>query len=170
MSDVILGEILTGVNHRDAVHIAIAPVVAAEQLRAGQQVGFMNSGTMTVGPSKQPIGIVDPFLVGYVARGEQFWLFLFPNTITSLRHNWTHPAFPQETSVVCSHAVESEVWLREFAAEQGISYEYLMREIPTGSVCTGNTDVYGVDADEVLRHFKNVTGVEMGSIYFRCAC
>src|SRR5262249_51543452 len=76
---------------RDAVHIAVAPVVAAAQLLPGQHVGLLGDGRADA--NDQPIGIVDPFLAEAVLPGQRFWLFLYPGTITSLRHVWTHPAF-----------------------------------------------------------------------------
>ena len=89
------GKLITnGERRRDAVHVATAPVTAAEDLSPGQHVGFIREDNLEwVGTSTNPIGIVDPFLVDSVREGERFWLWLYPNTITGLRHAWTHPAF-----------------------------------------------------------------------------
>jgi hypothetical protein len=76
---------------RDAVHVAVAPMVAAERLLPGQHVGLLEDGR--AGVAEELIGIVDPFLTEAVRPGQRFWLFLYPETITSLRHVWTHPAF-----------------------------------------------------------------------------
>ena len=85
---------------RDAVHIAVAPVVAGVDLEPGQHVGLFQDGTAK--PLNPHIGIVDPFYKGRINRGQKFWLFLYPGTVTSLRHVWTHPAFkvqlPKEIS------------------------------------------------------------------------
>jgi hypothetical protein len=78
-------------DRRDAIHIAIAPVTAAGELRPGQHVGPLPDGRF--GVADKPIGIVDPFLPGPVRDGQPFWLCLYPYTITSLRHVWTHPSF-----------------------------------------------------------------------------
>jgi hypothetical protein len=90
-----LGSLITdGDRRRDAIHVAVAPVTAAEPLAPGQHVGFVPANqTETVGPADRPVGIVDPFLTTPVEPGQRFWLFLYPNTVTSLRHVWTHPAF-----------------------------------------------------------------------------
>lgn len=84
---------------RDAVHIAVAPVVAGEKLMRGHPVAMSARGEAA--GSINPIGIVDPFREEvFVERGERFWLFLYPGTITGLRHVWTHPAFaPQVPSL-----------------------------------------------------------------------
>jgi len=90
-----LGSLIeNGERRRDAVHVAIAPVTAATQLAPGQHVGFVRVGDLeTVGESDTPVGVVDPFLTAPVQAGQRFWLCLYPNTITALRHIWTHPAF-----------------------------------------------------------------------------
>jgi hypothetical protein len=83
-----------GENRRDAVHVAIAPVIASEDLVPGQHVGLDGGRpTHAWARANTKIGIVDPFLAEPVKRGQRFWLFLYPGTITSLRHVWTHPAF-----------------------------------------------------------------------------
>lgn len=93
--DLGLGQLIgEGVErHRDAVHIAVAPVVAGESLRPGERVSFDSNGE-AVGDEAFSIGIVDPFLADrVVVKGQRFWLYLYPGSITSLRHDWTHPAF-----------------------------------------------------------------------------
>ncbi len=78
---------------RDAIHVAVIPVVAAESLKPGANV-IMRSGKAEWAESREvAVGIVDPFLQDVVQEGQTFWLFLFPGTITSLRHVWTHPKF-----------------------------------------------------------------------------
>ncbi len=89
-----LGQLITNADRRrDAIHIAVAPVTAAAVLTPGQHVGLVAGDNEQVGPTDLCIGIVDPYLRQTVEQGQRFWLFLYPNTVTSLRHFWTHPAF-----------------------------------------------------------------------------
>ena len=85
-----VGELIDTEARRDAIHVAVAPVEAAEDLLPGQHVGLL-AGRASGGI--EPVGVVDPFLKAVVRQGQRFWLFLYPNTVTSLRHVWTHPAF-----------------------------------------------------------------------------
>lgn len=94
-----LGVILTGNEGRDAVHIAIAPVIASHRLAPGSHVGFVTGSTIEVTASAdETIGIIDPLLQRHIAKGERCWLWLYPKSITTLRHVWSHPAFKEETS------------------------------------------------------------------------
>jgi hypothetical protein len=90
-----IGEFLIGNEGRDAIHIAIAPVVAGEDLESGRDIEFSEEGNPVVVSAfiGEGIGIVDPYLPRNVKKGERFYMFLYPNTVTSLRHVWTHPAF-----------------------------------------------------------------------------
>lgn len=94
-----------GERRRDAIHIAVAPVTAAVRLAPGQHVGLVEIGNLElVGPCDDNIGVVDPFLSAEVAAGERFWLFLYPGTVTGLRHVWTHPAFAKAAAGITASA------------------------------------------------------------------
>lgn len=91
-----VGELCKVGAKRDAIHVAVIPVVAALIMRPGDRVALNHEGKaypLGLTDEVKPIGIVDPFLNDYVRAGETFWLFMMPNSITSLRHVWTHPAF-----------------------------------------------------------------------------
>lgn len=87
-----LGQIIEGQAYRDAIHVCIAPVVAAEDLKPGTRVG-LTYGNRAISTKEHAIGIVDPFLTESVKEGQMFYLLLFPGTVTSLRHSWQHQAF-----------------------------------------------------------------------------
>jgi hypothetical protein len=114
----LLGKVLDASAQRDAIHIAVAPVIAARSLAPGQSVGLTKDGEADSLMDKD-IGIVDPFLKAPVKRGERFFIFLYPNTATGLRHVYTHPALdtlPPEKS-------HSELWMRQWAKTH-VAYDY----------------------------------------------
>ena len=80
---------------RDAVHVAVVAVTAGQTLQPGQRVGIEDGRAI---PTARAIGIVDPFLTEPVNKRERFWLFMMPDTVTDLRHSWTHHALPDEDS------------------------------------------------------------------------
>jgi hypothetical protein len=89
-----VGELVTGEVFRDAIHVAVAPVEAGGLLSPGQHVRLIEGvAYFTLSNDERAIGVVDPFLKVKVEKGERFYLFLYPNTVTSLRHAWAHPAF-----------------------------------------------------------------------------
>lgn len=93
-----LGRVITDpkyhADYRDAVHVAVIPAVAGERLDPGMRVGLDRNGAyIECVNGVDLVGLVDPFLPNAVKRGERFWLFLLPGTVTSLRHHWQHPAF-----------------------------------------------------------------------------
>lgn len=94
-----IGELCQDDARRDAIHFAVAPVVAGEDLQPGDHVGFRDDSQKAYWmPEKKEssIGIVDPFLGQQVAKDQRFWLFLYPGTITGLRHVWSHRAFQMQ--------------------------------------------------------------------------
>lgn len=91
-----IGQLCDKDAKRDAIHIAVAPIVAASMLVPNEPVVLNEEGEAVSAEYDEAIGVVDPFLQGVrevVNPGETFWLFLKPNTITGLRHVWSHPAF-----------------------------------------------------------------------------
>lgn len=86
---------------RDAVHVAISPARAVGPLQPGQHIvyigGIAYSLESDIGVAHADTvaqcGVVSPFLRKTVLADQRFWLLLYPNTVTSLRHAWTHPAF-----------------------------------------------------------------------------
>ena len=130
--DTLIGQLIEpaeGPKQRDAVHIAVAPVIAACKLKPGQRIGFCKGSTerVTYLPDKGFIGIVDPFLMApAVLKDDQFWMFLLPRTITSLRHNWTHPAFPVTIMTGSLDEERAIHWITEFADVINQPYDQLM--------------------------------------------
>jgi hypothetical protein len=90
-----VGTILSGPAPRDAIHVAVMPMIAVRDMVPGERLAN---------------GIVDPFLPRMVSAGQWFYLFLFPNTITSLTHDWEHPAFPREPKLPEKGRSEADVW------------------------------------------------------------
>lgn len=119
-----LGKIVRGNPRRDAIHVAVIAVEAGQLLPPGAHVGRMPDGAF--GQQKDCLGVVDPFLVEDVKKGQHFWLFLYPNTVTSLRHHWAHPGFPDLDDGQSMNPGEAETWLKKLAHEVGQDYESLI--------------------------------------------
>lgn len=114
-----LGTIIDETAGRDAIHLAAEPAVAGQDLFPGDHIGRLSDGRWGHLDRANCVGIVDPFLPSKVREGQWFWLVVYPRTITSLRHVWEHPAFPQsaiEAPPADERAV-AEKWLRDYAAE-----------------------------------------------------
>lgn len=92
-----LGTIIDNTAARDAIHLAVEPVIAGENLHPGDHI-FLRDGKAYGAIGEKLLGIVDPFLTVPVAKGERFWLIVYPRQITSLRHVWEHPSFPGEAT------------------------------------------------------------------------
>lgn len=182
MSDVKLGQVIEGQQHRDAIHVAITPVTCKHVVRPGQHLGLVAGSVTEVTEVATTIGIADPFLNCLVTPGRQFWLLLYPQTITSLRHEWTHPSFaaeapaPAQTTALRS---ESQQWIREFAEQSEITYRTLMDGakdwLEDGEyLCLGGLLEGASVPDEFWTHYENVTGAavtgDKRESFFSCSC
>jgi hypothetical protein len=180
-----LGSIISENEKRDAIHLAVEPVIAAHFLQPGQDVGLRSDGSATTEDVKL-LGIVDPFLKEPVAEGERFWLVVYPRQITSLRHVWAHPDFPEAPDVTLAPKYSaSEQWIRDFAARMSLHYDVLMEGArdwveskKAGGwgeyLCFGGL-LEGVSVpDEFWTHYEAVSGEKVeedhrGS-FFTCSC
>lgn len=182
-----LGTIIGESEKRDAIHIAVENVVAQEKLFPGQDVG-------AAGSTIDPVGIVDPFLKQPVFPGQRFWLLIYPRKINSLRHVWSHPAFPDEIAPTVEAAVPdpkltSEVWLRQFCSTTDCpDYETVIKALTEGLssdssyYSTGfshdgeyitfyGRDAHGEIPNEFWDHVEVVTGKTFErATSFNCSC
>lgn len=193
-----VGQVLTKPARRDAVHFALAPMVAYEDLDPGAHVKFTQRDNTKVRSCEQGegIGIVDPFLARYVKQGETFWVFLYPNTISSLRHEWEHPAFPamidtnadtsaadRQTAIKVADALlmtPQRQLLENFAEEIDVTYEELLEGaldyIKTGSYMSHGSKFEGVQTpDGFWEAYDFVTQTKSGfaktrESFFSCSC
>jgi len=180
------GKLITEPQMRDAVHIAVAPVTAGENLAPGTRIGFTGNA-FTVGADADIIGIVDPFLRQDVMEGEMFYMFLLPNTITSLRHEWTHPEFEKEaalqtmepTFLKLKGAIAEEKWVSDFADGIGSNYTEIMDGaddyLASGDylVRGGTFEGYSIpdefwDKYEIIKR-KRIEEADRGS-FISCSC
>lgn len=189
-----LGTIIDETAGRDAIHLAVEPVIAGERLAPGQHV-LIKDGVAVAGAAyADAFGIVDPFLPRDVMPGERFWFVVYPRQITSLRHVWEHPMFPDkpaERALTPEEAKDvdrirlrldkaaSEQWLADFCANgSGPSYDSLMEALAradfTEEYLHINDDAYGNIPDEFWDHVEAVIGRRLGPDerpeHFSCAC
>lgn len=174
MSDVTLGKLVEGNPGRDAIHVAVIPMVAGEDLLVAQPVKLIQSKAFDHG-IEGAIGIVDPFLKKTVKTGQKFWLCLYPKTVTSLRHEWVHPAFDAKPETSADMQ-----WLMDFAEQLGIDYDDLMDGanewiISRNYLCEhGSENWRSMYSDEFWDHYAAATGVKVGDgdrqNFFTCSC
>lgn len=176
-----LGELITTDKGRDAVHIAIAPVTVAEKLFPGQRVVFADDCCERVkgAPANAWIGIVDPFLTAPVFPGQRFWLWMRPGSITSLRHEWTHPAFAAQSNSDTKES--SERWIRNLAEEHNVTYRQIMEHAAMQAsgdefpYLIGGSEMEGSSTpQEFWDHYETVTGQKVPDArrenFFSCSC
>lgn len=178
-----IGTILDDTAEKDAVHFAVLPVISDDDyLFAGTRVRFVTGSNTHVkalrGNYTKGIGVVDPFLTEEINKGDRFYVFMIPGTITSLRHEWTHPALdvvPATDKV--GKAVE---WMQEFAQQHDTDYDTLVMQAHDALI-SGDNITFGVDLDydmtkEFWANYALATGRTLPTTDgdklpgFSCAC
>lgn len=168
---------------RDAIHLAVEPVIAGERLNPGERI-TVTDGIASSADGDDVLGIVDPFLTKPVRKGQRFWFVMLPRTIKSLRHVWAHPAFPDEVGTNAPPPASkeaSERWLREFINSADCpSYEEVMGAIAGGNRSSysdeylhfDGSDAHGEIPPEFWDHAEVVLGRKLTQrpTYFSCSC
>lgn len=180
-----LGELVAFDRPRDAVHIAVIPLVAAEELHPGWMVNVDEAGyAYKVADQYRSIGVVDPFIYGVVEKGQRFWALLRPGSVTGMRHQWTSADFPEMGVPATAEARSASVnWLVSFAGDKVISYEAMVEGAISGEGATFGVDCHGTIAREFGEdvaqlfwdHMEVVTGRKFTVSHrtgtpFSCSC
>ncbi len=180
-----LGMIHYRQEKRDAIHLAVLPVIAARSLKPGADVGIKDGRASTA--YTPHVGIVDPFLSDGPASGQSFWLVIYPRKIQSLRHVWSHPGIPEETpaqsepeSTEVTAAKAAVHWV---ACDLGISDEALMDGASNWISSGGSMDAYmhfgddlnyGWDMEKFWAAYSLLTGngvpEPLRTAFFSCSC
>lgn len=194
-----IGQTLTGRERRDAIHIAIAPVVASHAMLPGVRVGFAKGSTELVSAeAENKIGIIDPYFDGTIEKDDKVWLFLYPNTIKAIRHHWHHPAFGlEEAEVVDKEA--SEQWIKQYirrhcpydfadrvfnygtqqydpapSNREQYAYNKFMERAQDGTIFYHGSDLHSLgeleDADELFHHLSILLERPVGGGDFEYSC
>ena len=199
MSDALetMGKILDNdfpIGDRDAVHVAVICAVANCTLNAGEPVVYKDGKAQlcTSWNEEISVGIVDPFLKEVVREGQKFWLFIKPRTVTSLKHDWDHPAIPADIRTrrkteaqITQERNEAEEWLKNWAKREHADWDEVLAEIKSELIMkanntatidcvsygTGSTDI-PQPATEFWKKVSLVVGVEIVDApnYFSCSC
>jgi hypothetical protein len=125
-----IGTLLDGTEQRDAIHIAVMPVISADRwIGPGDKLRLVFGTTNQVikvreGDDEKGIGVADPFLNEEINKGDKFWMFMYPNSITGLRHQWVHPEVDTEMAPLS----DPERWIRGFADKWNFDYNELIEQ------------------------------------------
>jgi hypothetical protein len=182
-----LGEKPSVVGIRDAIHIAVISMEAAEKLNPGDHIQVDGGMVRKCSNKNQSVGIVDPFGTS-VKRGDGVWVCLKPNTVTSIKHVWEHPLF-EHVSKNGFTKEESERWIRDYCNRANCpGYDEVVSaavgeviedygygrgyEIDGEYLLFLGRDAGGEIPSELWDHIENVTGKKCvwRPKYFSCSC
>jgi hypothetical protein len=182
----VLGTIITDKQvGRDAIHLACEPVTAGEAIVPGQDISVTDGVAWTSG---KWVGIADPFIEMTIPKGAKFLCVIYPRKITSLRHVWSHPDFPEDGES-SSDIPETPTWKDLDRAADEFGRKLREHPLSGGEVIEameeGYFTVYGSDAhgsmdvpDWLWELYEKVNGRMAGAdprnggdgAYFSCSC
>jgi hypothetical protein len=182
-----IGKRLAPTQQRDAVHLAVCPVLATEHFLPGEHVGIKDGKAIKNRGQTELVGIIDPFIPHCIVGGEYVFVFLYPGSITSLRHEWTHPKIDvipvPSPPVSIDNKAASESWLRQYAKRVNCyltpedAYKTLMDDIRGRAITYRGSEMHSFgeleDSEELKHHAQIVLGITInwGEFeYFSCSC
>ncbi len=176
-----LGTIIGAKEKRDAIHLAVIPVIAGARLYPGQSINASADGIAS--PASDGLGIVDPFLAGAVHPEQRFWMVLRPRLVTSLRHVWSHPAFPDELGAAPASDASEKAAARAALEVIADNCDSTVEDMVAGAHSFLDHSEYMIDGgrwegiyvpEEFWPHFEVLTGRKVPSAdrenFFSCAC
>jgi hypothetical protein len=117
----VLGKEPHELGDKDAIHVAIVAVRAAEPIAPGTRCGVNEFGEAV--PKEKGVGVADPFRRSHITTGQSFWLLLDQDAVPNVRHVWEHPsvafAAPTREPVLNRSLVD-------IAKQFGLTYQQLL--------------------------------------------
>lgn len=178
MSEAKLGSLIRSDALRDAVHVAILPVISTEMIPPASKLRLVDGSYTEVRKClehEKPHGIADPFLDCNAFPGDRLWMCLYPSTIIGMRHMWHHPRIPDETPAAPA-GVPDEI--RQMAEHMNITVAQMLK-IADDYALTGDLHYNGSDEcyndvswDGFWLAWQQYRGraLSVGGAPFRCSC
>lgn len=168
-----LGKLVDSWQQREAVHIAVVPVLLREGgHKPGDRIGVKEDWVGRYYATEGTVGIIDPFLPPDTRLWEDdvVWMLVMPNTVTGMRHMWEHPAMMAKEPSYC--------WMSEFAKRCGRTFEEMMQAatkfLVEGSLLYGGNELLVDFPSDFWSHYQILTGQvvteENPGPFFKCAC
>ncbi len=126
----VLGKVPHNLGDKDAIHVAIVAVRAAQLITPGQKCS-LNKDREAVPDNKNGIGVADPFVKSNIKRGQEFWLLLNQDEVPNVKHVWEHP------NVDFSPPIKNKSMnqcIKDYAEQIGCDYDDLI------DICTEIVD------------------------------
>lgn len=175
----LLGSSPSLLDPKDAVHVAITPVVIMyDDPKPGDKVDLQLMIDGTIHAHKPAVvydfmAVLDPY-IAYIYKRSTCYAMMRPGSIKTLRHEWTHPKL--NTSKDKDEAVAR---LRAFAKSVERSYEIIMEGaenyVKHGSTVFGGSEFDCVDFPvSFWDDYEMVTGLVVEEkdrgYFFSCSC
>jgi len=169
---------------KDAIHVAILPVIVGPDLcvypgRPAKVSSFNEeAGLFELGEIGKNIGIINPFMGGRADSGDRIYIFLYPNTVTSLRHDWEFEGLETIRKIGQPTLDGSKLYIENLAENLDMSYEDLMDAaedfIDYGNYCNVGINEDASLPDEFWAHYELISGrivpADKRYSFFSCSC